>query len=57
MKKYLELFFTVMVLSMFCACGREEADNIQTGSTDIADPMEGSDIIQEAETDYVGKRS
>lgn len=51
MKKYLELFFTVMVLSMFCACGREEADNIQPGSTDIADPMEGSDIIQEAETD------
>lgn len=49
MKKYLYILFAIVLL--FCACGREEADNIQPGSTDIADPMEGSDIIQEAETD------
>lgn len=43
MKKIAGLFLTVILLSMICACGQEDVDNIQISTT------EESDIIQEAE--------
>lgn len=52
MKKYITIFFTVIVLSMVCACGQDNVDHAQINHIDITDvvkPIEELSIIQKEE--------
>lgn len=51
MKKYLYILFTIVLLLMISACGQE--DDVQVSNADTADhvdPVEDTELIQEAET-------